>query len=226
MSPESVDSTKKKPSNRSQPQISAKFPRLGTRFPKKDGVQHGKTCKTQKGQSPTRENMPSQKARASHSKTSDHGNTRSLIPKGTQASEKPIELKRYIRPEKGDARSRKHAIKKRCTIHHANQKMDGDWHRCLYKTHFVFHKPDLRKIGDDCSIKIGRRPAPAPKTKRLCPPGIRWQHPKWDPRPTKKAQRRRLEKSLGRDSKPPESQLPYNRQPPPRQRSSKVARAP
>lgn len=33
-------------------------------------------------------------------------------------------------------------------------------------------------------------------------------------------------KSLGRDSKPPESQLPYNRQPPPRQRSSKAARTP
>ena len=47
--------------HRSQPQISAIFPYLGTRFPKKDGVQHGKTCKTQKGQSPTRENMPSQK---------------------------------------------------------------------------------------------------------------------------------------------------------------------
>ena len=76
------------------------------------------------------------------------------------------------------------------------------------------------------SIKNGRQPAPAPKTKPLCPPGIRWQHPKWDPRPTKKTQRRRLEKSLGRDSKPPESQLPYNRQPPPRQRSSKAARAP
>ena len=44
--------------------------------------------------------------------------------------------------------------------------------------------------------------------------------------PTKKTQRRRREKSLGRDSKPPESQLPCNRQPPPRQRSSKVARAP
>ena len=28
------------------------------------------------------------------------------------------------------------------------------------------------------SIKNGRQPAPAPKTKRLCPPGIRWQHPK------------------------------------------------
>ena len=49
--------------------------------------------------------------------------------------------------------------------------------------------------------------------------------PNGGPRQTK-TQRRRLEKSLGRDSKPPESQLPYNRQPPPRQRSSKVARAP
>ena len=77
----------------------------------------------------------------------------------------PIELNRYIRPEKGDARSRKHTIKKRCTIHHANRKMGGGWHRCLYKTHFVFLKPDLRKIGDDCSIKIGRQPAPASKTK-------------------------------------------------------------
>ena len=76
------------------------------------------------------------------------------------------------------------------------------------------------------SRKNGRQPAPAPKTKPLYPPGIRWQHPKWDPRPTKKTQKRRLEKSLGRDSKPPESRLPYNRQPPPRQRSSKVARAP
>lgn len=61
MLPESVDSTEIEPDDRSQPQISAIFPYLGTRFPKKDGVQHGKTCKTQKGQSPTRESMPSQK---------------------------------------------------------------------------------------------------------------------------------------------------------------------
>lgn len=161
--------------------------------------------------------------------TARQATTETPGPKSQKAHElpkSPIELKRYIRPEKGDARSRKHAIKKRCTIHHANRKMGGGWHRCLYKTHFVFHRPDLRKIGDDCSIKNGRQPAPASKTKPLYPPGIRWQHPKWDPRPTKKTQRRRLERSLGRDSKPPESQLPYNRQPPPRQRSSKVARAP
>lgn len=58
---ESFDSTEIEPNDRSQPQISAIFPHLRTRFPKKDGVQHGKTCKTQKGQSPTRENMPPQK---------------------------------------------------------------------------------------------------------------------------------------------------------------------
>ena len=87
---------------------------------------------------------------------------------------------------------------------------------------------DSKAVHRPCpfSRKNGRQPAPAPKTKPLYPPGIRWQHPKWDPRPTKKTQRRRLEKSLGRDSKPPESQPPYNRQQPPRQRSSKVARAP
>ena len=53
--------------------------------------------------------------------------------------------------------------------------MGGGWHRCLYKTHFVSCKPDLRKIGDDCSMKIGRQPAPASKTKyvALRAPGIR-----------------------------------------------------
>lgn len=88
--------------------------------------------------------------------TARQATTETPGPKSQKAHElpkSPIELKRYIRPEKGDARSRKHAIKKRCTIHHANRKMGGGWHRCLYKTHFVFHRPDLRKIGDDCSIK-------------------------------------------------------------------------
>ena len=53
------------------------------------------------------------------------------------------------------------------TMYHSSHKPENGWrwYRCLYKTHFVFHKPDLRKIGDDCSIKIGRQPAPASKTK-------------------------------------------------------------
>lgn len=74
MSPESVDSTKKKPSNRSQPQISAKFPRLGTRFPKRQSPTRkdmqaaersephpGKTCALQKGQGPTRQDCAPRK---------------------------------------------------------------------------------------------------------------------------------------------------------------------
>lgn len=130
---ESVDSTEIEPNDRSQPQISAIFPYLGTRFPKKDGVQHGKTCKTQKGQSPTRESMPSQKGQG-------------LTQQDKRPRKRPV-----LNP-------RRHA---------SFRKMGGGWHRCLYKTHFVFHKPDLRKIGDDRSIKIGRQPAPASKTKYL-----------------------------------------------------------
>lgn len=74
MSPESFDSTKKKPSNRSQPQISAKFPRLGTRFSKRQSSTRkdmqaaersephpGKTCALQKGQGPTRQDCAPRK---------------------------------------------------------------------------------------------------------------------------------------------------------------------
>lgn len=52
MSPESVDSTKKKPSNRSQPQISAKFPRLGTRFPKRPEPNTGKHARRRRARAP------------------------------------------------------------------------------------------------------------------------------------------------------------------------------
>ena len=138
MLPESVESTEIEPNDRSQPQISAIFPYLGTRFPKKDGIQHGKTCKTQKGQSPTRESMPSQKGQGLTQQDKRPRKRPVLNPRRhTSFRKNPIELKRCIRPEKGDARSRKHAIKKRCTIHHTNRKMGDGWHRCLYKRHIL-----------------------------------------------------------------------------------------
>ena len=54
-------------------------------------------------------------------------------------------------------------------MYHSSHKPENGWRLAptLYKTHFVFHRPDLRKIGDDCSIKIGRQPTPASKTKYL-----------------------------------------------------------
>ena len=74
MSSESVDSAKMKPNNRSQPQISAKFPRLGTRFPERQSPTRkdmqaaersephpGKTCASQKGQGPTRQDCAPRK---------------------------------------------------------------------------------------------------------------------------------------------------------------------
>lgn len=74
MLPESVDSTEKKPGNRSQPQISAKFPRLGTRFPERQSPTRkdtqaaersephpGKTCASQKGQGATRQDCAPRK---------------------------------------------------------------------------------------------------------------------------------------------------------------------
>lgn len=173
---ESVNSTEKEPDDRSQPQISAIFPYLGTRFPKKDGVQHGKTCKTQKGQSPTRENMPSQKGQGLTQQDKRprkrpvlNPRRRTSFRKAQSSSKDTFAPKRAMRV-RGSMR-----LKKRCTIHHTNQKMGGDWHRRLYKTHFVFHRPDLRKIGDDCSIKIGRQPTPASKTKYL-PSEPRYPH--------------------------------------------------
>lgn len=139
-------------------------------------TRHKKTCKTRKGQSPTRENMPSQKGQGltrqdkrPRKRPVLNPRRRTSFRKAQSSSKDTFAPKRAMRV-RGSMR-----LKKRCTIHHANQKMGGDWHRCLYKTHFVFHKPDLRKIGDDCSIKIGRQPAPASKTKYL-PSEPRYPH--------------------------------------------------
>ena len=139
-------------------------------------TQHGKTCKPQKGQSPIRENMPSQKGQGLTQQDKRPRKRPVLNPRRhasfrkTQSSPKDTFAPKRAMRVRGSMR-----LKKRCTIHHTNQKMGGDWHRCLYKTHFVFHRPDLRKIGDDCSIEIGRQPAPASKTKYL-PSEPRYPH--------------------------------------------------
>ena len=85
---ESVDSTVIEPDDRSQPQISAIFPYLGTRFPKKAESNTERHARRRKARAPPEKTCRHRRARASHSKTSDHGNARSLIPEGTQASGK------------------------------------------------------------------------------------------------------------------------------------------
>ena len=61
----------------------------GHDFPK-DRAQHGKTCKPQRGQSPTPgKHACCRRGTAPHDKIAHHGNARALIPEGARASEKP-----------------------------------------------------------------------------------------------------------------------------------------
>lgn len=165
---ESVDSTVIEPDDRSQPQISAIFPYSGTRFPKKDGVQHEKTCKTQKGQSPTRESMPSQKGQGLTQQDKRPWKRPVLNPRRrtsfrkTQSSSKDVFAPKRAMRARGSTR-----LKNDAPFITQTGKWVAAGTDTFNKTHFVFHKPDLRKIGDDRSIKIGRQPAPASKTKYL-----------------------------------------------------------
>ncbi len=54
---ESVDSAEIDPSNRSQPQIYAKFSHLGTRFPKKTEPDTERHASRRKARAPPQENM-------------------------------------------------------------------------------------------------------------------------------------------------------------------------
>ena len=108
MSLESVDSAKMKPNNRSQPQISAKFPCLGTRFPERQSPRRkdtqaaersephpGKTCASQKGQGPTRQDCAPRKRPSLNRFTanSHHPNFDGEIGSSAVATQGPFALR-------------------------------------------------------------------------------------------------------------------------------------
>ena len=79
MSPESVDSTKRSPATVHNRKSLPNFRVWGHDFPK-DRAQHGKTCKPQKGQSPTPgKHARRRRARGRTTRQAHHGNARVLI---------------------------------------------------------------------------------------------------------------------------------------------------